>query len=249
LFLDFTTDVHLNIAWYRRALMRERRMWNAMIALTLALVVATPLGVFFISKGEPLGVTSEITAVLTGLFALYRVVVAAFDRRERFALFHEAGAELKEILYRFEGEWRGLVSQAKQAELTSALKKAITDARAVVKTEQKQFFRTFEKQPALDLGGTLGRSVREAAAIAPVPARPESAEGSRRAAAEAEQRVLNLKKLREASEKEIAAAKERQDKLAEELNVESMRAIHRSLERAEIELAESLARVKSFEPK
>lgn len=251
LLLDFATDVHLNIAWYKRALRRERRVWHGLLGLTLALIVATPLGVFLMAKRAEAGVASEITTVLTGLFALYRVVVAAFDRRERFALFHEAGAELKEILYRFEQDWRGRVVAENFAAFTAALKKAIADARIVVKQEQKQFFRTFEKQAPLDLGGVFSRSTRDAASLTTtiLPRGIESPEDARRGVAEAEARVGALRKLLQATELEVAAARAKSDKIAEELNVGTLKAVHRSLERAEIELAEAQARARSFEPR
>src|SRR5262249_19849252 len=84
LFLDFATDIHLNIAWYKRALQKERGVWRSLRGLPLGLTVLPPVGFFGAAGPGDATPPSQITAVLTGLFALYRVVVAAFVRRERF---------------------------------------------------------------------------------------------------------------------------------------------------------------------
>lgn len=227
----YVVDVHLNIAWYVRRLRREKLLWALASGLNLALLFALPLLILLLSKmagrwGDATMTSAQLTAVLTGLFAVHKSVGAWLDRRKRIGHFWKAGAELKELLYSFEEQWKGKAAQGGEltAELLEALDEDVARARALVRKERDAFYELYHL-PSMDILTRLqesfkatrtlldqhrvpGSHERQARAVEREAAREAALRRQRRHDAELaglERRVAELRAdLREASEAERA---------------------------------------------
>ena len=68
---DFSTHIMGNIHWYEKKIIEEKTIRLAYILISLSLLLLLPLLVAGIQKFTD-SIAAEITAILTGFFALYQ---------------------------------------------------------------------------------------------------------------------------------------------------------------------------------
>jgi hypothetical protein len=168
--LRYVTDGPLCIRWYdqrRPALERRQARYNALVmgvALVLFMLAFLlpfqPL-LWYALQGE-LGVEGapsstgivDVAALVgvvgTGATVALRLSSRGVRYRRQAAVFHKASAKLKEQLYRLETEWRGLPLLERAADgsvrmtpgLDQAIRRAVSEAQAVLANERDEFFDT-----------------------------------------------------------------------------------------------------------
>lgn len=194
----YVVEVPLNIEWYDEHLRSEQSLHRGFIALTLLMLggitpLVAVLPMFALDDQVAGGTTAaQITGILAGLLALQRAFGVILDRRKRIALYHEASADLKEMLYSLEEHWRGCAVEADTIapKLLEAMREDVKAARAIVREERKKNFLAMQSAPSLDLGAIFQRggsqakslagpatsAARSAARVSPQAARVEAAE-------------------------------------------------------------------------
>jgi hypothetical protein len=178
--LRYVTDGPLCIKWYERKrpeLERKQARYNALV-MVVALVLFVlafllpfqPLLLFFLQgelevHGSPsstglVDVAALLGVVGTGATVALRLSSRGIRYRQQAAVFHKASAALKEQLYRLETEWRGkpLVDKAADgtmrltAPFDEAIRRAASQAQAILATERDEFFDTL----AVDVNALTG---------------------------------------------------------------------------------------------
>jgi hypothetical protein len=147
--------VHLNIAWYERAVRRERWWQLGYLAAGIGLALFVP---FFVQMFAENGVgVAALAALFVGLFVLYRTFSALLVRRQAMGSFWAAASALKKRLYEFEDTWRGTLTQGRgpTPDFVQAVENEIQAARIIRDQEQQRFFRQFDSPPSL-AGKILG---------------------------------------------------------------------------------------------
>ena len=249
----YVVEVPLNIQWYEENLETRTRRYHGFIFLSVLLLVAiTPLVAVLpmIALEDKLagGTTAaQVTGLLAGLFAVQRAFGVVLDDRKRIALYHEASAELKEMLYSLEEQWRrcsvvGEKNDEKIApDLVKALREDVKAARAIVREERKKNFENMQAAPTLKIGEIFKQTAHEAKSITDpaIQAGASAAELSPRKAREkvAEQRALvaALGELVAKATEEYEAAKG--DAALEADAAQHLKAMKKDLCTAQVELA------------
>jgi hypothetical protein len=109
--------------------------------------------------GDATMTSAQLTAVLTGLFAVHRSVGAWLDQRKLIGHFWKAGSELKGLLYAFEEEWQGKAARDGRltAEFLDALRASLEHARRIVRQERDDFYQLYP-MPSMDILSRLQES-------------------------------------------------------------------------------------------
>jgi hypothetical protein len=172
LLLNFILNHHKVISRYQELRARETRLRVLFTALSIALLGALPLLIFFVGSkadGTAAQVTSQLTALITGLVAVQKSLSSWLDKRKVLGNFRRAEADVKSNLYAFEDKWTGKAvtsaSGAQQraedrrghalgAEFLLEARAAIAEARRIVEAEESEYFQAVT-YPSIDLMGML----------------------------------------------------------------------------------------------
>jgi hypothetical protein len=185
--LNFILNHHKVISRYQQLRKRER-LWRALFtAVSLLLLGGLPFLIFLVGSGAeqttPELITTQLTALITGLVAVYKSLSSWLDKRKVVGNFRKAEADIKSKLYAFEDKWRGKAVQSRNGQgdgeaagrrsvaldvtrpdgaradgLNSDFLKeaqtAIVEARQVVEEEETKYFDAVT-YPAIDITGML----------------------------------------------------------------------------------------------
>ena len=185
--LNFILNHHKVISRYQQ-LRRRERLWRALFtALSLLLLGGLPYLIFLVGSGgkqsTPELITTQLTALITGLVAVYKSLSSWLDKRKVVGNFRKAEADIKSKLYAFEDKWRGKAVQASngQGDEAAAARRSVTvdmtrpdgvradglksdflkeartaiiEARQIVEEEETKYFDAVT-YPAIDLTGML----------------------------------------------------------------------------------------------
>ena len=184
----FFRDNIYNIVWYRKRIKKENRAVNWYFGFTLLVLLGVPFLIFMTTLGawsdnvsvKNLGsmekIGSGITVMVSALLALHKFTSTWIDRRKFSAQFHQAGVELKDILYELQGNYFGNAALGEKSftslqrqhyfgdDFFIALKQATKLSEAVVDAETTAFFEK-KANPSFDIAG-IWRSSASAAAEA-----------------------------------------------------------------------------------
>lgn len=218
----YIIEVQLNIEWYAARLQRERRLRRVYVMLSSVLFVVIPLLIWLLSSGfDPRtaapqesgaahSTAAEITAVITGILAVHQALAAWLDKRHMVGHFWRASADLKELLYSFEGTWRAGVyadpgegagegeSKGIAPAFLEALSADIGRARQIVRKEREGFYELYNT-PAFDVVQRLSAAFSQAQGLT----KQFSAPGlSERAQRDQEEQTLRRRQLALSAERE-----------------------------------------------
>ncbi len=116
--LELITQVHLNILWYQKKIIRETKKRHFFFAASALLLLLLPVAIFVLAtiNGNSASTTiaTQISALIAGLIAFQNVIKSWTDVRSGVGIFHEASAKLKKILFAFEHEWSNRIKLAQQ---------------------------------------------------------------------------------------------------------------------------------------
>lgn len=264
--IDYITDVHLRIAWYATKLTREKNLSSFYIIVTIGLLGAIPILLFYITgldqmKGTEFWV-AQISAVLSGFLGVHKGFSNWLEQRRVIADFWKAMADLKEALYELEDKHRKDEGETWTEKDLEDLKKDLAlgskFAQKVERRERDQFFKNY-KTPKFDLLGTLYSTGKKTEDLTELFLNPgaQSELLSQEFAAEMAQELLEaqteviqyefetaeLAKRVEAKAREIESAPE------EELSAlkAALKELQVKMERAEVNLISAKGRVKALQ--
>ena len=158
---DFSTHIMGNIYWYEKRIVEEKALRLTYILISFALLLFVPIGVVFIEKLSE-SVPAEITAILTGFFALYQGVSKWLESRSGIAIFWQTKSNLKSRMYSIRDKWRIILRNKElefddyEIELINDLAEAIKFGIENVKTEKIIFFENYSYPQFNVLGIILG---------------------------------------------------------------------------------------------
>ncbi|MEO0895535.1 MAG: hypothetical protein AAFY71_03875 [Bacteroidota bacterium] len=167
LLIDFIKDIHLRIKWYSRKLSVERAWGYVYIGMTILLLGAIPLLVFYLSdslaemKAESAYVM--VAALISGILGTHKGFSSWLEQRRVVGTFWEALADLKELLYELEDKHRKLSAaewnEDSVEDLLDDMRKGSSEALKIERKERDAFFKNY-KIPKFDLVNTLLNSGR-----------------------------------------------------------------------------------------
>ncbi|WP_428265569.1 hypothetical protein [Haliangium sp.] len=201
----YVVHVHLNISWYAERLAREKRWRQLYIACSVLLLLIIPALVWLLahtSSGDSASVTAQISALITGVLGIHKAMAGWLDKRQLFGHFWRASAELKELLYSLEEEWKGraVADGALRREFRDALRADIEKARQILHKERQGFYDLYQ-YPSFDIFHKLNEAFTQgrglATSLRPAPLLEREAADKREAeldkrVAEAERRKREL---------------------------------------------------------
>lgn len=203
----YIIKVHCNILYYVNKIQDERALIIRYVIFTGILAVAIPIVTFvmplpFMNAEKAISgvayaaiIPAQITAVLTGLFALHKIVTLWIFRRNSIHAFWKASCQLKSLLYSFEDKWKGNLGDGPSLEFLRELRESRKEAETIIEQEEGSFFQSYDKT-SVDLQGLIKSASNDATAVAGSIADPmfkELAERERRQT----QREDELRKARE----------------------------------------------------
>ena len=169
--LLFGTESLLNIDYYTVKTRREeRRQWamNAGIYGLALTFVGVAIYLFIVDRDSVVAGSSQIAAVVGAVLAGAKFVTESQDFQKTRSSFWQAGAELKERLYSFIGEWCGRAWDTEQEvfvpDFVIALQGEIKRARDIQVEEQRRFYELMATPTRL-LGATQALSGDAQAAV------------------------------------------------------------------------------------
>jgi hypothetical protein len=150
----------LNIRWYDRELIKQRRLRAGLTALTvvigLVLVSAPFWGGELIKKiyhdSPPLTPTvlsAHVGVVLTTALAAWRLILSVTDKSTRIGIFWEASADLKALHFSLVDRWKDLLAGGIPDQLIADVEERLQQSRPIVRTERTAFFATFSSPTAV----------------------------------------------------------------------------------------------------
>jgi hypothetical protein len=144
--LAYGVEVHLNIAWYVRAMANEDKRRRQLLALIILFgvggICALPV-YWFLVRGSTASwnvIVFQLTAFPAAAFGILRVLASVTDTRCRLGNFWRARSDLAEILYLFEQKWHQQFAAARTADFLADMDTGITAARQVTRAERQRFF-------------------------------------------------------------------------------------------------------------
>jgi hypothetical protein len=154
----FIVEVILPVDWYNKKIRQAVWTRNAYFVFSVGLVIIVPLGVAYLPKVLPSdmssasvpAVVSQLTAVLTGIFALQRVVGAWLSAQQRFGDWRKASADLKKIWYGFQTKWAKVDLAGHGDEFKKDLEAQRDQGRGLVDDEEDAYFQKLTL-PSLDI--------------------------------------------------------------------------------------------------
>lgn len=216
--LEFVTHVHVNIAWYTRAIRQERWRKRLFFLVTAGIVGFLPFALAnpdlgFVPSGHD--ATTRTTMILTGFIGFYNSFRTWLQHYSGMGRFHEASSKLKELLYSFEAEWtKGqpirLTGEERQKFL-SEVTRIIAEARQIVREETRKHFETATTLPDIN-PWTMLTSARSTAksVVDEFGPKPDAARVSREVLEatirEKSELIVELRKLESGWGAEMAAA-------------------------------------------
>jgi hypothetical protein len=147
--IELAAEVLLGAAWYTRKYRQAR--WNAVvfIAVNVVLVVAIPIGIAAlgsswssstsISANQYGFLIAQLSAVLSGVFALQKTLSAWYSQQQNYAGWYKCGADLKEIYYGLIQKWNGHVDGA-EGDFVTDLCGAADKARHIMTAERIDYY-------------------------------------------------------------------------------------------------------------
>ena len=196
----YVTRVQRNILYYVMKRSKEQKIIYTYILFTIVVAVAMPIFAYRMPylalKGHESASTlayaavipAQITAVLTGVFVLHKLVTLWVFRRNSIHACWKASCQLKSILYSFEDEWKDSLEDAPSPAFVRALRKSRLDAEKIVELERDSFFESFGKT-SVDLQAMIKSASSDATDVAGKIADPmikELAERERKQAQQGE---------------------------------------------------------------
>jgi hypothetical protein len=166
---EFIAQVVLGAAWYQGRYLRARwKVWFYIVLNCLA-VIGLPIalvGLWSLSQsvfkltGITGQITSQITAMLTGVLGLQKTLATWYASQQRYATWYKSASDLKTIYYTFVQSWAGRAT-ADPPGFTVALSTGISAARKVISDEQLDFYQklTLPSFDILDLLTSGGATV------------------------------------------------------------------------------------------
>ncbi len=154
---DFATHIMGNIHWYEKKIIWEKTVRLTYILISLSLLILVPMLVALIQRYTQ-SVSAEITAIFTGIFALYQGVSKWLESRNVIANYWQTSSNLKSRLYSLEDKWSYTHLDGWTDE---NLEELVLDLRAAVKygiesqKAEKQLFFDNYSYPQFDLIGMI----------------------------------------------------------------------------------------------
>lgn len=218
LLLEFATHVHVNIAWYTRAIHRERWRKRLFFVVTAGIVGFLPFALArpdwgFVPDGND--ATTRTTMILTGLIGFYNSFRTWLQHYSGMGRFHEASSKLKELLYSFEAEWMEEKPQSLTGEererFISEVTRVTAEARQIVREETRQHFETATTLPDINPWTMLTSARATAKTVAEeIGPKPDADQISREeleaTIREKSELITQLRKLESDWQKEMASA-------------------------------------------
>lgn len=201
-FYDFVHAIHRNILWYTIKRRWEVLKLVSYMLISAILVLAIPLIVAlipmlpeimqtgtrfmpnFISEAAKIAqsspafssgtvISAQLTAMVTGIYGLHRIISSWIFRRNSAHSFWKAGSDLKTLLYSLEDEWKGRtrVGNVWDPSFFKALEEVERQAWEIVKVERGSFFQSFSKTQ-VDLQGLITQSMTSATTLVTQLAKP-----------------------------------------------------------------------------
>ena len=164
-----------NIEWYTKRIAREGFYRNVYNALTILLIIAIPLIIFFVTKwiakkenGVIIELSGLLTALISSVLALHKLITSWVDKRKFRAHFMRAKVKLKNILYKLEDNFGvdNIQGEGDQLKLKvtlldeafiDALEVGLTKSREIVDEETLNYFE-MQSNPGFDIAGALQSS-------------------------------------------------------------------------------------------
>ncbi|WP_233886341.1 hypothetical protein [Paraburkholderia flagellata] len=141
--LSFTREVVMPAGWYQYKYLNAKHWAWFYILFNAVLVVGMPFAVIGFARvaiwARVNAVASQIAAVLTGIFALQKVLSAWFSAQQNYAAWYKASFDLKCLYNGFLDKWKTRAA-ALAPEMIDDLRAATAEAREVIKTERMQFY-------------------------------------------------------------------------------------------------------------
>lgn len=243
--VQYATDVHLNIQWYRRARRQQEGQRDLFRWVTIGLGVATALlpGILYLVVRSRLGAAApslletQLGLIVAAVGGGWKFITSLDNSNTRVGIFWEANAELSEEALSTERAWRGKAVKdgALSADFLAALEESRKRARAITKKERTAFFNTFKSpseilKSASDFSGELTKA-RDALDKATLAAEAE------RVAASYEEKVAAAERALEAAKLALVI----KEKIAEELEKRITSKDDPNLSRARAGVVEALA--------
>ncbi len=176
--LELITQIHLNILWYQKKIIKETRKRTFFFAASALLLLLLPVAVFFLAtfngKAESTTIATQITALLAGLIAFQNVIRTWLDVRSGVGIFHEAASKLKKQLFSFEYEWSLKFKKMASSEeiddifieeFRSDIRKNIEVATDTENEERARFFEKNTAFPDLNVGSSLADVTKTASGV------------------------------------------------------------------------------------
>ncbi|WNJ17331.1 penicillin-insensitive murein endopeptidase [Pontibacter sp. G13] len=173
---QFGTHLLDNIYWYNRKIDIERNYQILYLAFSFGVLLLLPIIVGHLELRGSSWVV-ELSAVLTGVFALHSGIAEWLEKRNRIGTFWMASSSLKTRLYSLEDRWkpqgRTPFDQDSMAELAADLEAATRFAFQIQQAEQQVFFDSFS-YPKFDLLGSVLKTRRQVRSLLGNVAAPAS---------------------------------------------------------------------------
>jgi hypothetical protein len=109
-----------------------------------------PVAVYLLPLVQLLFGGAQLTAALTGLFGLQRAFLEWQKQSNRYLQLWEASANLKTEYYTLRTKWHKKVSSDEFEELFNDMKNATASARAIVRKEQDDFYKSLSATVPVD---------------------------------------------------------------------------------------------------
>ena len=165
-FIVFVKHVIVSINWYHRQLEIETQRKKRWFWATVVLALLIPIVVATIELKLEGGLAfALVAAMISGAGMAHRMIAQFLEHRNVSAVFSEAAAELKDVLYSFEDKWAGhlstlyemnLAAHELQADFESSVKRA-----SRILTDEKLKYYSATTPPAIGLNVTPPRQLDE----------------------------------------------------------------------------------------
>ena len=142
--ISYITDVLLSASWYVKKYKKARINAILYVALNIFVILFIPLaiallGQFFSGRSGYESIISQLTTVLTGIFALQKTVSAWYSQQQNYAGWYKCSADLKENYYSLVKKWANHVP-GRENEFAQELQDGEASARRIMDAERIDYY-------------------------------------------------------------------------------------------------------------
>ncbi|PCK07148.1 MAG: hypothetical protein COA42_15795 [Alteromonadaceae bacterium] len=134
---DLVIHCHLPIKWYHTSIKKRVGEQRFFIWGSVFLLIALPFLSSHVSAGNA---TPHIAALLAGLLAVYRGISQWMAKSQNVAIFSQARATLKSLLYQFEDKWSDQNVNQSLADFDHDLQTLLATCHTVTNKERELYY-------------------------------------------------------------------------------------------------------------